>query len=227
MPHVTRALRLHRVVAKQRTADEAAQAAFDRWGHAAFVLDGEARVVVMNRAADRLLHRADGLYLGRDGQLRALGEPRTRALDATLRTCAAMINGVDAGAHPAQLDGIILPGPSGGSPLRAMISPLPFLTSAATAEFTGGSVLLIIFDPEHSPPTPFGWIARQFNLTPAEQRLTEAIVSGLPLAQAAEQLGIRINTARTRLKTIQAKTHRHRQVDLVRLAMSLPAVRQD
>jgi DNA-binding CsgD family transcriptional regulator len=58
-------------------------------------------------------------------------------------------------------------------------------------------------------------------------RLTEAIINGLPLAEAAEQLGIRLSTARTRLKTIQTKTHCHRQVDLVQLALSLPAVRQE
>ena len=73
--------------------------------------------------------------------------------------------------------------------------------------------------------TPVDWIARQFGLTPSEQRLTEAIINGVPLADAAEQLGIRISTARTRLKVIQAKTHCHRQLDLVRLALSLPAIR--
>lgn len=55
-------------------------------------------------------------------------------------------------------------------------------------------------------------------------RLTDAVVNGLPLAEAAEQL--RRSTARTRLKAIQTKTGCHRQVDLVRLALSLPAVRQ-
>ena len=62
----------------------------------------------------------------------------------------------------------------------------------------------------------------QLRLTPSEQRLTEAIVNGVPLNEAAEQLGILPSTARTRLKTIQTKTNCHRQVDLVRLALSLP-----
>jgi DNA-binding CsgD family transcriptional regulator len=77
------------------------------------------------------------------------------------------------------------------------------------------------------PRTPVKWLSRQFGLSPAEERLTEAIVNGVTLADAAEQIGIRISTARTRLKAIQTKTGCNRQVDLVRLAMSTPIVRQD
>lgn len=87
-------------------------------------------------------------------------------------------------------------------------------------------MLAVILDPTQVQRTPVAWLAKQFGLSPAEQRLTEAVVNGLPLVEAAEQLGIRLSTARTRLKAIQAKTHCHRQVDLVRLALSLPAVRQ-
>jgi DNA-binding CsgD family transcriptional regulator len=106
-----------------------------------------------------------------------------------------------------------------------MLSPLPFLGGPAMPELEPGRVLLIAFDSDTTSRTPVDWMARQFGLTPAEQRLTEAIVNGVPLNDAAEQLGIRLSTARTRLKTIQTKTHCRRQVDLVRLALSLPAVR--
>ena len=51
------------------------------------------------------------------------------------------------------------------------------------------------------------------------------MIAGVPLNEAAEKLGIQLSTARTRLKTIQGKTGCHRQLDLVRLAMSVPAVR--
>jgi DNA-binding CsgD family transcriptional regulator len=48
----------------------------------------------------------------------------------------------------------------------------------------------------------------------------------VPLADAAEQLGIQLSTARTRLKIVQTKTNCRRQVDLVRLALSLPSFRE-
>ncbi len=127
----------------------------------------------------------------------------------------------------SDLDGVVLPRPSGAASLRAMMWPLPFLGDTTASEFGPRAVLLVIFDPDQVQRTPVGWLAQQYGLTPSEQRLTEAIINGVPLSEAAEQLGIRHSTARTRLKIIQTKTDCHRQVDLVRLALSLPTVWQE
>jgi DNA-binding CsgD family transcriptional regulator len=191
------------------------------------VLDARGRVVVMNRAAQHLLHRSDGLWLCREGQLRSGDEACTRALDLAVRRCGAIDNGQNGLGRQHELDGVVIPRPSGASPLRVMVWPLPFLGGTGTSEFGAGTVLMVLFDPDNVRRTPIGWMGSQYGLTPSEQRLTEAIINGVTLAKAAEQLGIRLSTARTRLKTIQTKTQCHRQVDLVRLALSLPAVRAD
>lgn len=226
-PHLLRAYRLHRAFTAQKASGEATQAAFDRWVHAALVLSAEGRVVSINSAAEQLLRRGDGLQLGRNGELRCIDEARTRALDTAVRKCAALATAPDSANAAPDPDGLPLARPSGALPLRAMIWPLPYLGATTETAFGPASVLLVVFDPEHRQVTPVGWLAQQFGLTPSEQRLTEAIVNGVPLADAAEQLGIRISTARTRLKTIQAKTDCHRQSDLVRLALTLPTVRQE
>jgi DNA-binding CsgD family transcriptional regulator/PAS domain-containing protein len=225
-PHLVRAIRLHRTLALKTAGGEAAQAALDRWAHAAFVLNASGRVVWHNGAAEALLRRADGLSLGREGQLLSADDVRTRALEVAARKCASMSEADKAEINAADLNGIALPRPSGGAPLRAMIWPLPFLGGGA-APLARGTALLMILDPERTLRTPVGWLARQYGLSPAEQRLTEAIVNGVPLAEAAEQFGIRLSTARQRLKDIQAKTHCPRQSDLIRLAFSLPEVRND
>jgi DNA-binding CsgD family transcriptional regulator len=222
-PHLVRAMQLHRVVSLQKASGDAAQAAFDHWPHAGFVMSADGCVVTLNRAAEILLARADALWLGRDQRLRSIDEARTAELEAAIRSCAALAK--DKAAGPP--DSLVLPRLLQASPLRAMISPLPPLDVGPAAEFTKGSVLLLLFDPDNVPRTSIDWIGRQFGLTPAEQRLTEELVNGVPLADAAEALGIRLTTARTRLKAIQAKTHCHRQSDLVRLALSMPALRRD
>ena len=58
-----------------------------------------------------------------------------------------------------------------------------------------------------------------YGLTAAEAVLTRLLVQGLPLAEAAAQLGVRVQTVRTRLKTIFEKTDTHRQAELVRLVL--------
>jgi DNA-binding CsgD family transcriptional regulator len=226
-PHLMRAYRLHRAFATQKATNEATQAAFDRWTHAALILTTDGSVVSINHAAEVLLRKSDGLQLGRNGELRCIDEARTRALDIAIRKCAAIATSMNTDTRRSDLDGVVLPRPSGAAPLRAMMWPLPFLGDTTAPDFGRATVLLVIFNPDHVQRTPVGWLAHQFGLTPSEQRLTEAIVNGVPLTEAAEQLGIRVSTARTRLKTIQAKTDCHRQVDLVRLALSLPTVWQE
>jgi DNA-binding CsgD family transcriptional regulator/PAS domain-containing protein len=216
-PHLRRAFRLHHMVAAERARAGAARAVFDRWAHATLVYDAAGRIVTFNRAAEALLGRADGVWLGRGGQLCTADDARMEALERAVRKCAGMAD--NAAARASELDGIALPRPSGAPPLRVMMWPL-------TPGDGRGAVLVVILDPAQAQRTPVGWLAKQFGLAPSEARLAEAVVNGLPLADAAEQLGIRLSTARTRLKTIQAKTNCHRQVDLVRLALSLPAVRE-
>jgi DNA-binding CsgD family transcriptional regulator len=225
-PHLLRAFRLHRTLVTERAGGDAAQAAFDRWAHAAFVLNAAGRVVSLNSAAQALLQRGDGLTLSRDGQLLSSDEARTQELDIAARKCGTVSGPDKAEIDRVDLDGIVLPRASGGAPLRAMIWPLPFLDRPA-ASLSHGTSLLIILDPDRVPRTPVGWLAKQYRLSPAEQRLAEAIINGVPLAAAAEQFGIRLSTARQRLKDIQTKTQCSRQSDLLRLAFSLPNVRED
>lgn len=225
-PHLKRAFGMHRVIRAQKANGEAAQAAFDQWAHAALVLDASGRVVLMNRSAELLLQRPHGLWLGRDRRLCSIDETKTRALELAVKKCATIATAIEPDAPPADLDGLTLPRISVAAPLRVMLAPMPFLGGGDASGMGAGSVLLLLLDPDNVRRTPIGWLARQFGLTPSEQRLAEAIINGLPLDEAAEQIGIRLTTARTRLKLIQTKTGCRRQVDLVRLALSMPAVRQ-
>lgn len=225
-PHLQRALQLRRKLVCERQNGEAAQAVFDRWAHAAFVLDATGRLVSYNAAARALLQREDGIALGRGGKLLAADARVAQDIEVAAQICAATAGSPLDRAIAAKLDAILLPRPSGKRPLRAMIWPLPFLRNSEASR-SGGATLLVILDPDRAPRTLPDWLGRQYRLSPSEQRLTELLVNGAALAEAAEQLGIRLSTARTRLKTVQAKTQCHRQSDLVRLAWSLPDIRPD
>jgi DNA-binding CsgD family transcriptional regulator len=62
---------------------------------------------------------------------------------------------------------------------------------------------------------------REFKLTPAEAALTLAIAKGLSLREYAEGRDLSIQTVRTQLKAVFAKTDTNRQSQLVALVMSL------
>ena len=218
-PHLRRASKLRRTLAEAGSAVQAPQAMFDGWSHAAFVLDRDGRVRTMNRRGEALIVAGEGVVLNRLGRLRSFDERCSRTLDDAITACRLSLGGVVRG--DASPPGTMLPRPDGGSPLQAMLWPIASASSFGLPA-ASGQMLLVISDPDATPPDATAWIARRFGLSPAEERLADAVIAGVPLNEAAERLGIQLSTARTRLKTIQTKTGCHRQLDLVRLAMSVP-----
>lgn len=64
-------------------------------------------------------------------------------------------------------------------------------------------------------------LTRSFGLTPAEARLAVRLKDGLTLAEAAETLGVALNTARNQLRAIFDKLGLRRQSELVRALAQL------
>jgi DNA-binding CsgD family transcriptional regulator len=58
-------------------------------------------------------------------------------------------------------------------------------------------------------------IARSFEFTPAETRLTNELLLGRTIAEAAVALGVGESTAKTHLQNVFSKTGVSRQVDLI------------
>ncbi len=83
--------------------------------------------------------------------------------------------------------------------------------------------IVMVRDPLDAPVAPADEIAKVFGLTPAEARLAEALSGGATIAEAADGLGIRVNTARNQLSAIFRKTDTNRQGELVRLLRPLSA----
>lgn len=64
-------------------------------------------------------------------------------------------------------------------------------------------------------------LARTFGLSPAEARLATLIAAGRSPEQAAQNLGLALDTVRNQLKVVFAKTQTHRQGELVALLSRL------
>jgi DNA-binding CsgD family transcriptional regulator len=100
-------------------------------------------------------------------------------------------------------------------PIRAI--PLP-----GSASPGGGRLTVLVF----ASPGSGDWsrrLATDFGLTPAEIRLTLALLESDSLARAAEPLGISINTAKTQLASIFRRTGVRSQKELAQLAARLGA----
>lgn len=212
MPHVRRAIDIHRRLYGVQLQRDGAFLALDALEIGVLLADRRGRVIFANGAAETILRRRDGLMLTRD-QLRAARSEDTERLACLIRGAARTALG--AGDDPG---GIVLLGTSTGAPLSLLVSPCPRVGLLEPA------VLIFIATPSDRP-MEIRHLARFYGLTSAETRLLKAILDGERIADYAERAGSTLNTAKTHLKQIFAKTGIKRQTDLVRLLVSDPMLR--
>jgi DNA-binding CsgD family transcriptional regulator len=219
-PHLTRALRLQTRFAALEAQRWADQTLRDRLPFAVILVDERGRIVSQNRAATELLAAAAGLT-ARHGCLRAHPVDQA-ALDQLIRDAATTANGQ--GAHGG--GAAALRRPSMRRPLGVLVMPIPRRGGAVTLDLGAPvpAALVIVTDPEAVPQAPAGALRRLYGLTPAEARLAQALAAGKSLQEHADDARLTCETARWRLKQVLAKTHTHRQADLVRLFLATAAL---
>jgi DNA-binding CsgD family transcriptional regulator len=82
--------------------------------------------------------------------------------------------------------------------------------------------VLLITDPEQSEPASTDLLIQLYGLTPKEAALAAKLSEGKSVEQAAEELTISYETARTHLRRVFGKTETSRQTELLLLMARLP-----
>jgi len=213
LPHVRRSLDLHRRLYGLRLERDGALQALDALRIGIVMTDRTGRVMFANRVAEGILRRCDGLTAIR-GRLCAERPADTQQLTRLIGDAARTTRGLGetAGgmlALPTRL----------GPPVTVLVSPCPRLGLLEPA------VLVFVNEAPGSPEFGARYLARLYGLTPAEVQLLQALVNGKRLSDYAGDTGISLNTAKTHLKQIFAKTGSSRQADLVRLVAGNPVLR--
>jgi DNA-binding CsgD family transcriptional regulator len=169
--------------------------AIDRFG---FVLD--ANRLAHDLFDNRIQIKNKRLFLA-DAQARSSFEKLLSRLRITPDTAAL------------PCDPIVVPREEGGP---VIVRTLP-VHGAARTPFLGARALLTfsVVGPKAGPTAEL--LARVFGLTPAEARLASIMAEGANLEQAADQLEVSRETARSQLKAVFAKTRTNRQSKLVAL----------
>jgi DNA-binding CsgD family transcriptional regulator len=209
VPHLQRALQLHRRVVDMQARESAQDWALDQLPFGVVILGNTGQVVIANRTAIELCHPRNGLRLTRIG-LNATLATDQRHLQALIRTASTLSLLNPAGGFMSVTRPF-------GSPLHLFVGPLLITASGAR------SVAVFISDPEQKSPSLATVLSTLFKLTPAEVRLATLLVEGKPLVEIAQQGGVTHGTLRSQLKSVFQKTGTSRQAQLVRLLLLLPA----
>lgn len=212
LPHLARAVRVHRELRVSREAAARRQTMLDHFAAAALLVDADARVLERNAAAERLVVAGDGLLV-RGGRLVASRPEATARLLHLIKDAASVASrrgGGGGACHLPHADGVY----------AALVIP----TAAGTACGRGPpAALVLVTDPAHRWRPPEECLRSLHGLTSAEARVAAALCDGDSLVEVARRLAIAHETARQHLKRIVEKTGCRRQSDLVRILLTGPA----
>ena len=184
------------------------QEAVDRMSTGVVFVDEDARIVRLNRVAEGLLQRADGL-VAHGGRLTARSLSEAAGLArliqlATIRPPSAgcmLIQWADEKPH-----------------YIVRVAPI----GVALEQFDQPMAMVSIVSPVEVAPLCED-VAALYGLSPAESRVALGLARGARVTDIAAASGVRISTVRSQLRAILRKLGMERQSDIVRLVLSVPA----
>lgn len=208
LPMVQAFFRLWASRARALVTSRGLTAALNSSDIATLLVDHDGRLTFVNRAAERILARNNGLR--RAGDLLSASR-----LADTMRLQAAIehvVHGAPSGVASAP---VVALHRKGGRPLLAAVAA----ADASATEGDGVGAIVHVFDPEQEIEALLDPVCRLYTLSPVEGRLATSLAAGAQLADAARAMGIQEQTARSYLKQIFLKTDTNRQGELVSLML--------
>lgn len=210
-PHMCRSLRIQRELHRQKDRAESLHASLGKLLLGVVILDADRRIQYRNAVAEAIVQKHPGLRLDGD-TLRVHFPAEQRELDNLI---AASLSGEADDRHLATG----LRHPRRQHPLMVMLSPADANTDNTTPWARQGEVILYLSDPESALSVPADILHSLYGLTPAEANVAILLANGLSLAGIAEQKGVGIETVRSQLKSVFAKTGVRKQSELIGLLL--------
>ncbi|AHV92783.1 helix-turn-helix transcriptional regulator [Bordetella holmesii] len=196
VPHLQKALQLRLRLRELERRASLGEAALDTFGTPLLFIAPSGRLLMANLAGEAWYSR-HGKQLEHTAQWS--------------RVLAAATGSIG----PAVAEGMRLPG---GGHIVALPAPQAYRNS----DVQGPGLALVMVHTHLNPSPPARSMLKSlFGLSAAESRLLEVLMAGATLSQAAQQLGLSVETVRTQSKAVLQKTGTQRQAGLMRLVSAL------
>ena len=208
-PHVTRAVLVHRKISSVTVEKEWALSALDQLRMSVILTNSSGTPMFINRAAEQMLTRGDGINT-HHGRFILSNPAETARL-------YKLIDDAATGAPGKNRGGDLRIALHGGDFLHCSVIPIPLeFTARWNISLASGCVAVFISRPSGLQLSPKR-LTELYGLTPAEGRLASRLAALRNMEQAADDLGISINTARTQIKSVFGKTGTRSQSELIML----------
>jgi len=216
LPHLTQAMRLYQRLAGTYRSGIIATTALDAMPTSVIAVGADRVLLFANAAAERLLSSCQGLTV-HHRHLHCTEREADRQLGRLIKEATGAALGRMTGG------GGVLSAPRvEGLPLSLLVCPLR--PEAAMLGTPQPMALIFIGNPDDRQATPAEMLTRLYGLTPAEARLTQALLMGDTLQDYAERSGVSVLTVKTLLRRVFAKTGTGRQAELVRDLLGNPVL---
>lgn len=181
----------------------------DQTGHATLLVAADGRIVRRSNSEANWTDPAIGLQV-RDNVVYATSPADTRAL----REAISEVTRADVAPERSvsRVVAIALPGASHQVMITVRCAGEAFF--AANGRRCRLAALTVRYSGSDHDPQDCA-LARRYELTPAQAKVSALVFSGHSIARVAELLGVSENTVRSHLKQIFQKTHTHGQMELV------------
>lgn len=201
-PYLRAALRSFVALERERMNAALANEAISRLNFGWITLDARGAVLDADRHGQALLQAGTMLQRGRGGRLTARNPPVAAAIRAAI---------TDLAGEPANRPRAIV---LSREPWLDMLLVPANLRQAATGP--APALVAYVHSDSWSSADRCEQLGELFDLIPCEARLALALSRGMSIAEAAGELGLTVESARTYSKRIYAKTGARGQPDLLR-----------
>jgi DNA-binding CsgD family transcriptional regulator/PAS domain-containing protein len=210
IPHVRRTLEIRDRLELSQIRVATLAKSLDNVSFGVMLLDAKGHVMEANDAAEQMLRCERVLRLNADRTL-WLQDPAGAELQRWMI----------AGTPPADTDGLLKLTRLDRANISVLATPLPVTVSS----WMGGEPrwLLLLFDTDRRIAVSAQIIEHDLGLTSREAELAALLAAGNDVALITRRMKISVNTARTHLKSIFAKTGACSQAELVQRITSGPS----
>jgi DNA-binding CsgD family transcriptional regulator/PAS domain-containing protein len=212
LPHLQRALDLQARLAEQLCELAAAVEVLDGVPVGIVLLDRLGKALIVNRAASEMFASKDGLVVGPEGLTAATVE-ENRALRRLVAEAAGANVTSGSGSDGALAVSRLSPRRAFSVLVKRINGPESTFSQARPA------VAAFVIDPDRRVKADGDVLRCLYGFTPAECRVAAELMQGESVEEAARDLDVSLNTARTHMKHLFEKTETHRHRELVRLLL--------
>lgn len=228
LPHLSRALGVMLRLRDTELKQTSMQAVLDRINYGVVLFDKYRHPTFLNAPAKQLIDLKDGLGLRkRNGD-----ENSTELVAANEKANTLLTQAINEAIAPDILStrhfssAVVIPRPSGKAPFLINFSSLSNFNDLS---LTNGHPVAIAFINDCAADVRLNGSALKdaYALTEAEVRAAEFLMNGCSIEEAAQQLGVSVNTIKTQLRQLHDKTGTNNRARLVKLLLSMTSAKSN